>query len=164
MKEFFAQTDIKRILKYALYLFLTLVTQNMLLTQIRPLGICPLVLPAVAVSVGMFLGPSRGVIFSIILGFFADMGFVENNILFTVLLPVLSFGTSLLTEFYINRRFFAFMGLALAASLLTGLVQALLTFAGDSWSGELLKTALLQTLFSLPISAAAYLPPAKWIR
>ena len=46
MKELFSAENIKRILKYLLYMFLTLVTQNMLFTQVRPLGVAPMVLPA----------------------------------------------------------------------------------------------------------------------
>lgn len=164
MKEFLAQTHIKRILKYAVYMILTLIVQNMLFSKIRIMGVCPMILPAVAVSVGMFEGPSFGVLFSLVLGLFADMAYVENTILFTTLLPALSFGTALITEFFVNRRFFAFMGTVLLASAVTALLQMLLTFAGDAWSGELLDTAVLQTLLSLPFSAAAYLPPARWIK
>ena len=164
MKEFLAQTHIRRILKYALYLFLALVTQNMLLTQVRPMGICPMILPAVAVSVGMFAGAGGGVIFSLILGLFADLAFVETTLLFTVLLPLLAFGTAFVSEFFVNRRFFAFLGITLAASAFTAMIQMLVTFAGDAWSTELVKTALLQTLWSMPFSALAYLPPAKWIK
>ena len=150
-------------LKYALYMFLALITQNMLFTRLRILGVCPLILPAVAVSVGMFEGATWGTIFSLIMGIFADMAFVENKILFTVLFPALAFGAGFVSQFFINRRFFAFMGLSLFASLITAVIQMLLTFAGDAWSGALVKTALMQTLWSLPPSALAYFPPAEWI-
>ena len=138
--------------------------QNMLFTQVRPLGVCPMVLPAVAVSVGMFEGPVWGCIFSLFLGFFADMAFVENTILFTVLFPLIAFGAAFVSQFYINKRFFAFMGVALMAGFFTALIQMLLTFAGDAWSWQLVRTALLQTVWSLPPAALAFFPPARWIR
>ena len=163
MKNFFGQTIIKRILKYALYMFIALITQNMLFTQLRIFGVCPMVLPAVAVSVGMFEGATWGTIFGLIMGYFADMAFVENTILFTVLFPALAFAAGFVSQFYINRRFFAFMGLSLMALLLTAIIQMFVTFAGDAWSGELVKTALLQTLWSLPPAVLAYFPPARWI-
>ena len=163
MKEFFGQYDIKRLLKYALYLFLALVTQNMLFTQIRPLGICPLILPAVAISVGMFEGAQKGTVFGLIMGIFADMAFVENTLMFTLLFPALGFASGFVSTFYINRRFFAFMGLSLMASLLTAFVQMMAVFAKDGWSGALVTTALLQTIWSLPVSAVAFFPPARWI-
>ena len=163
MKEFFEQLYIRRILRYALYLFLSLMVQNMLFTQIRPLGVCPMVLPAVCVAVGMFLNPTWSVIFGLFLGPFADMAFVENNMLFTLLFPTLAFFSGFACQFFVNRRFFAFMGLAAAAAFLTAVVQMLATLVNDVWSLEMLRTIVLQTLWSIPVSVFAYIPPAKWI-
>ena len=162
MKEFFNQLYIRRILRYALYLFLSLMVQNMLFTQIRPLGVCPMVLPAVCVATGMFLEPTWSVVFTLFLGLFADMAFVENTMLFTLLFPALAFFSGFACQFFVNRRFFAFMGLAAAAALITALVQMLATLVNDVWSLEMLRTVLLQTLWSVPVSIFAYFPPAPW--
>ena len=161
LKEIFSKANIKRLLKYALFMFLALVAQNMLFTQLRLFGVCPLVLPAVAV--GMFEGATWGAVFSLIMGIFADMAFIENTITFTVLFPVLSFATGFVSQFFINRRFFAFMGATLAALLITGVVQMLKTAALDVWAGSMITTVLLQTLWSLPPAGLAYFPPAEWI-
>lgn len=163
MRELFAKINVKRLLKYALYMFLSLVTQNMLFTQIRPFGVCPMVLPAVAVAVGMFEGATWGAVFSLIMGIFADMAFIENTVTFTILFPALSFAAGFVSQFYINRRFFAFMGVTLAALLVTGAVQMLKTAAMDVWAGSMITTVLLQTLWSLPPAVLAYFPPAEWI-
>lgn len=163
MRELFAKINVKRLLKYALYMFLSLVAQNMLFTQIRPFGICPMVLPAVAVAVGMFEGATWGAVFSLIMGIFADMAFIENTVTFTILFPALSFAAGFVSQFYINRRFFAFMGVTLAALLVTGVVQMLKTAAMDVWAGSMITTVLLQTLWSLPPAVLAYFPPAEWI-
>lgn len=163
LKEIFSADNVKRLLKYALYMFLSLVAQNMLFTELRPLGVCPMVLPAVAVAVGMFEGATWGAVFSLIMGIFADMAFIENTVTFTVLFPALSFVTGFVAQFFINRRFFAYMGAALMALLVTGVVQMLKTAALDAWSGTMLVTVLLQTLWSLPFAVPAYFPPAEWI-
>ena len=163
MRELFAKINVKRLLKYALYMFLSLVAQNMLFTQIRPFGVCPMVLPAVAVAVGMFEGATWGAVFSLIMGIFADMAFIENTVTFTILFPALSFAAGFVSQFYINRRFFAFMGVTLAALLVTGAVQMLKTAAMDVWAGSMITTVLLQTLWSLPPAVLAYFPPAEWI-
>ena len=163
MRELFAKINVKRLLKYALYMFLSLVAQNMLFTQIRPFGVCPMVLPAVAVAVGMFEGATWGAVFSLIMGIFADMAFIENMVTFTILFPALSFAAGFVSQFYINRRFFAFMGVTLAALLVTGVVQMLKTAAMDVWAGSMITTVLLQTLWSLPPAVLAYFPPAEWI-
>ena len=163
-KELLARFQGKRVVKYGLYMFLALVCQNMLFTQLRILGVCPMVLPAVAVAVGMFEGSSWGAVFGLIMGIFADMAYIENTILFTVMFPALAFASGFVSHFFINRRFFAFMGAAAVGLLVTALFQMLSTFAVDTWSPVMLLTAALQTLWSLPFGALAYFPPAKWIQ
>ena len=162
-REILSKIRVRRVLLYALYLFLALMTQNMLFTQLRVAGVCPMILPAVAVAVGMFEGATWGAVFSLIMGVFADMAYVENMILFTLLFPTLAFASGFVSSYFINRRFFAFVGAALLGLLITALVQMLRTAAVDVFSPVMLRTVVLQTLWSLPFSVLAYLPPARWI-
>lgn len=163
-KELLERIDIRLLLKYGLYMFLVLICQNMLFTQLRILGVCPMVLPAAAIAVGMFEGSSWGALFGLIMGIFADMAYIESTITFTVLFPVLAFASGFVAHFFINRRFFAFMGVAAIGLLATAVVQMLGIFTKDGWSGAMLTTAILQTLWSLPPAVLTYFPPAKWIR
>lgn len=164
MKDLFEKINIHRVLRYALFMLLTLIAQNMILSHFRLFGSCPMVLPAAAVAVGMFEGATLGPLFSLIMGIFADMSFVEHTIFFALVLPALSFAAAFVSQFFINRRFFAFMGITLAALFVTAALQMLKTLAGDTWSGAMLSTVIVQTLWSLPFSAVAYFPPAKWIK
>lgn len=152
----------RKVLRYLLYLFLGLILQTMLLSRTRIAGVCPYVLPAAAVAVGMFEGPVAGVLYCLVLGYFADMAFVENTVLFTLLFPALAFATGFVSQFFINRRFFAFMGAAALGLLLTAFAQLLHTSVLDSFSIDMIPTALLQTLWSLPLAALAYVFPARW--
>ena len=163
MKEILRKIKPRRLMWYAVFLLLTLVLQNMVFPQIRPLGVCPMVLPAAVVAVGMFEGASWGAIFGLALGIFADMDYVENTVMFTLLLPALAFFAGFVSQFFINRRFFAYMGAAFAACLITAVVQMVGTAASDGWSASMLVTVALQTLWSLPPAVLVYFPPAKWI-
>ena len=163
MNDILEKLDLTRLLRYALFMLLTLMFQNMVLSHIRPLGVCPLVLPAAAAAVGMFEGATFGPVFSLIMGYFADMSFVENRI-FLLLLPVLSLLAAFVSQFFINRRFFAFMGLTLLSLVITSGLQILKTMALDAWSTQLLLVGIFQTLWSLPFSALAYFLPARWSR
>ena len=163
MKDLLAKINLRRLLLYALYLFLVLVFQNMALTQIRPLGICPFMLPAAVVAVGMFEGASWGAIFGLVMGIFADMFYVESTVGFALLFPVIAFAVGFVSQFFINRRFFAFMVASCAALLVTGVAQMLRVLVLEGWSLTLLSTVILQTIWSLPPAVLAYFPPAKWI-
>jgi cell shape-determining protein MreD len=155
--------NLRRLLQYALYLFLTMVLQNMILTHVRPLGVCPFILPAAVVAVGMFEGSGWGAVFGLIMGLYADMAFVDTTVGFTLLLPLLAFGAGFIAQFFINRRFIGYMVVAAAALLISALMQMLWVLVSDSWSFAMLSTALLQTLWSLPLAALLYFPPARWI-
>ena len=113
---------------------------------------------------GLDQGGDLGPLFSLIMGIFADMSFVEHTIFFALVLPALSFAAAFVSQFFINRRFFAFMGITLAALFITAALQMLKTLAGDTWSGAMLSTIIVQTLWSMPFSAVAYFPPAKWTK
>lgn len=159
----FKKINLRRVLLYALFLLLTMVLQNMVLTHIRPLGVCPFILPAAAVAVGMFEGSAWGAVFGLVMGIYADMAFVDTTVGFALLFPALAFGAGFVAQFFINRRFLGYIVVAAAALLITSLMQMLWVLVSDSWSVTMLSTALLQTLWSLPLAALLYFPPARWI-
>ena len=163
-KDILEKINFGKVSRYALYLIVVLILQNILFTQMRLLGVCPLVLPAVAVAMGMFEGATWGAIFSLVMGIFADMAFIENTIFFTLLFPGLSFLAGFVSNYYINRRFFAYMGAAAGGLLITAAAQILKTSAMDTFSPVMITTGLLQTLWSLPFAALVYYPPSRLSR
>ena len=164
MQELFEKIDLNKVLRYILFMFLCLMAQNMVFGHIHPFGVKPMLLPAAAAAVGMFEGATWGPLFSLAMGYFADMSFVEHRVFFVLLLPALSLFSAFMSQFFINRRFFAFMGVSFLALLITALLQMLKTLAGDAWSADMLVVAVLQTVFSLPPAALAYFLPARWSR
>lgn len=163
-KDILEKINFGKVSRYALYLIVVLILQNILFTQMRLLGVCPLVLPAVAVAMGMFEGATWGAVFSLVMGIFADMAFIENTIFFTLLFPALSFLAGFVSNYYINRRFFAYMGAAAGGLLITAAAQILKTSAMDTFSPVMITTGLLQTLWSLPFAALVYYPPSRLSR
>ena len=163
-KDILEKINFGKVSRYSLYLIVVLILQNILFTQMRLLGVCPLVLPAVAVAMGMFEGATWGAVFSLVMGIFADMAFIENTIFFTLLFPALSFLAGFVSNYYINRRFFAYMGAAAGGLLITAAAQILKTSALDTFSPVMITTGLLQTLWSLPFAALVYYPPSRLSR
>lgn len=163
MKEYFTKEKLRKFLLYALYMYLTLALQNMIFPFVRPLDVSPMVLPAAVVAVGMYEGATKGAIFGLIMGIFADMSFVESVTTFTLLLPVLGFGMGFVSQFFINKRFFAYMVASLAAFLITGFVQMIRVLVLDGWAFSMLTVLVVQALWSLPFAVLLYFPPAKWI-
>ena len=159
----FKKINLRRVLLYALFLFLTMVLQNMVLTHVRPLGVCPFILPAAVVAVGMFEGSTWGAVFALAMGIYADMAFVDTTIGFTLLFPALAFGAGFIAQFFINRRFTGYMLVAAGALLFTGFMQMLRVLVTDGLAPVMIATVLLQAIWALPFAALLYFPPARWI-
>ncbi len=163
MKDLFTKEKIRKFLLYALYMFLTLGLQNMILPFVRPLDVSPMVLPAAVVAVGMFEGATKGALFGLAMGIFADLNYIESVTTFTLLLPIIGFAMGFVSQFFINKRFFAYMVVCLAAFLVTGLVQLVKVLVLDGWAFSMLTVLVVQALWSLPFAVLLYFPPAKWI-
>lgn len=163
MKDLFTKEKIRKFLLYALYMFLTLGLQNMILPFVRPLDVSPMVLPAAVVAVGMFEGATKGALFGLAMGIFADLNYIESVTTFTLLLPIIGFAMGFVSQFFINKRFFAYMVVCLAAFLVTGLVQLVKVLGLDGWAFSMLTVLVVQALWSLPFAVLLYFPPAKWI-
>lgn len=149
---------------YGIYMMIALIIQNMVFARIRPVGVCAMALPSVAVAVGMFESPLWGVIFSLVMGIFADMAYVENTVMFSLLFPALAFAASFISRFFINKSFVGFMGISLMACLATAVVQMLRVIATDGFAPIMLLVVILQTVWSMIPAILAYFPPAKWIK
>lgn len=152
--------NIEKVRKAILYLLFGLVclwVQTMVLSRVRLLGVSPFFIPALAVAIGMFEDGVWGGAFGVVLGAYCDLCFTDSTVLFLILFAVLGFVAGMLTRYFINRRFFSYLVLAVPALLLTAGCQILplLVFRGDA-PGPLFGVAALQCLTALPFAAAAY--------
>ena len=162
-KDFLTPRRLRRVLWYGVYMLVVLIVQDMVLTQIRPGGVCAFIPPAAVAAVAMFEGAIPGVVFALVMGIFTDMFTPGTLITYTLLFPFIAFCVGILAQFFVNRRFLGFMLLALAALVLTALTQTTIIALKSAGSFSAIRTAILQTLWSLPLSALVYFPPARWI-
>ncbi len=150
---------LRRGILYAAYMIIVLALQNLVFSRIELLGVRPMFVPAAAVAVGMCAGGAAGGAFGLFLGFLCDMSYSENAVMFTILFPAFGFLAGFVTEFFINRRFFAYFFVSAAAFLITAFCQlfGLWIFAGAD-AGALFRTAGLQSLWSVPFIFLLYAP------
>ena len=144
---------------HAMIMLLAITVQNQLLAHVTLLGVRPMFIPALIVATGLLEGGYRGGILGLFGGVFMDMAFHENTIMFTVLFPLIGVCSGLLAENYVNIRFFSYMFVVLVGLSVTAVVQlfGLLVFYGAN-AVDLLATAGLQVLWSMPIAAIIYFP------
>lgn len=152
---------VKKIVFYAIYIFIALVLQEVAFSGLRIGGVYPFVLPACAAALGFFEGGWSGAIYSLVLGLFADLTFPETVIMYTVLFPCIAFIAGFITFFYVNKGFLAFFIIAAVMTAAGGAVQAIRVFLLSGFSAALFQTFLLQTLLSLPFLPLCFLPPKK---
>ena len=142
---------------YALYLLGFLLLQNVVFSHIAPLGVRAMFMPALVVAVALFEGGYRGGLFGLAAGIACDLFLAGQRVLFTLTFPVMGFAVGLLADFFLNRRFFTYAVFAVAALFLSAFAQmfSLLFYQGQgSWA--LWRTAVLQTLWSVPFIFPAY--------
>jgi len=104
----------------------------------------------------MFEGGTYGAVFGLFLGFFADMSFAENTVLFLVIMALLGFTAGFAADFILNRTFLPFMAAVFAGLLFTAVIQMIRPFIVGSGAGRVILTGLLQTVWSLPFAALYY--------
>ena len=150
---------IRRAILYFGLLLAVLFVQNIILSHIPIFGVRAMIFPIVVIAIGFFEGGVWGGVFGLIMGLFCDMSLSGASILMTVLFPILGFASGMLSMFFVNKRFFSFFCICLAALLITALCQMFrfLVFT-DTRSAPLFITGGLQTLWSLPFTIAIYHP------
>lgn len=143
---------------YSLLLLVTLLLQNTLFSRISVFGVHALFAPLFVLGVAMFEGYMWGGVFGLIAGFFLDIS-MSYTVFFVVLLPVVGYLTGVLSDCFINRRFFSFFFFSAAVLTVTALLQMFkpLFILGSDFF-PLLLTAFLQTLLSLPFTVVLYFP------
>ena len=155
--EFIDLKKIRRAVLYIACMVVMLTLQEAVLSRISPLGVRAMPMPALVTAVGLFEGGLWGGVFGVFAGLFCDMAGSSTTVLLTITFAVLGFLAGLVCQMLINRRFYSYMIAALAAQLLAALCQGLPVWIYHGASVlALLRTAALQSLWSLPFAVPSY--------
>ena len=148
---------LRRALLYLLYILLCLLVQDSIFASLPLFGVNMFFLPAAAVAIGMFEDGIWGAAFGLVLGFLADISY-NYTALFVAVFPVLGFFAGILSRWLVNKRFFAYMLVCTAGCVVTAAEQMFGLLLKGHEFGSMLWTAIVQVLWSLPMTAALYFP------
>ncbi len=144
---------------YALMLLLLLLIQNVLLANVTPLGVHAAFLPVSVVCVGLFEGGVWGAMYGLAAGYFIDMSQSETTVLFMVLLALAGYFIGVLCRYELRRGFVTALVLSALLLALCALFQMFhFLFFTDTQTWPVLRTGLLQVLWSLPFVVVIYYP------
>lgn len=150
---------LRRAIIYALLLAAVFILQNLICSRVTLLGVRALFIPVAVVAIGMFEGGVWGGLLGLAAGYFCDLGFCENTVLFTVLFPAFGFFSGALSKYYLHKGFLTLLVLSAAALLIaSGCQMFRFLFFVDTDKWAVLKTGFLQVLWSLPFAAVVYFP------
>ncbi len=155
-------SKLRRVIVYALLLAVLFILQDLILARFPLLGVRPLLIPGAVVAIGLLEGGMWGGLIGLAAGYFADMGCIEQLVLFTVLFPIAGFFSGVLGKYMLHKGFVSYIvlaGLTLIAVALCQMSRVL--FFSDQEVSQVWavwRTGLIQTGWSLVWSVPAYFP------
>lgn len=151
---------LRRACVYALMLVILLLLQNVLLSNIAPLGVRAAFVPVSVVCVGLFEGSVWGAMYGLAAGYFMDMGQSETTVLFMLVLVVCGYFTGLLCRYELRRGLVTALVLSFCVLVICAACQMLpfLVFTETVRPGVVIATGVLQVLWSLPFTFLIYYP------
>lgn len=157
IRDLIDMEKIRRVILYLVYIFAVQFFQDTFFLTIAIFGVKMFFVPAAVVAIGAFEGGVWGAALGLVAGFLCDVSY-GNVALFTLLFPVLGFFAGVLTRWFVNASLFAYMIMCLAAFAVTAFFQLLGLFLAGNSLMPMVRTAIIQTIWSLPMAAALYFP------
>ncbi len=141
----------------ALLLLVTYLLESAVFSLLPILGVSPMLLPLLAVGVGLLGGGLWGCGFGLAAGILCGISAGSGGLLLALSLCVGGFFSGFLGEFVLARGFPSFAALSLGMLLLLSLLQLFPFAVYERFPlGPLLVTGLKQTLYSLLFLLPAY--------
>ena len=157
LRDLINREKIRRAILYLAYVLVAQFFQDNIFSRLPLFGVNMMFMPAAVVAIGAFEGGVWGASFGLIAGFLADISY-NNTALFTAVFPAIGFFSGVFTRWFVNASFFAYMCMCFAAFAVTAAAQMLEPLLGGNALMPMVWTAVIQTLWSLPMAAALYFP------
>ncbi len=152
-------SKLRRAIVYALLFVVLFVLQELIVSHIRVMGVRALLVPAAVVAIGLLDGGGWGGFMGLAAGFFCDMGYTEQTVLFTVLFPALGFFCGVLGKYLLRKGFLSYMTLcALCLALVTLCQMFRFLFFTATDPAVVYRIGLIQLLYSLVWAIPVYIP------
>ena len=152
-------SKLRRAVIYALLMLVLFAVQDLLVARITIQGVHALFIPAAVIAVGLFDGGLWGGFLGLAVGFFADMGYPEHVCMFTVLFAAAGFFAGVLGKYLLHKGFFSYITLfILMLAVITFCQMFRFLFFTDTDSRAVLRTGLIQLLWSIPWAVPVYFP------
>ncbi len=165
-------SKLRRAIVYGLLLSVVLILQNLLVSRITLFGIHAMLVPALVVAVGLFEGGVWGGFVGLAAGYFTDMSYTDHVVLFTILLPTLGFFIGALGKYMLQKGLVSYLVMAFLALAVIAFCQMFHTlflsgvdarafrrlYFHGTYTWIVVRTGLIQTLWSLVWSVPIYLP------
>lgn len=152
-------SKLRRAIVYTLLLAVLFICQDLLVARIALFGVRAMLIPAAVVAIGLFEGGLWGGFLGLAAGYFFDLGYTEQTVLFTLLLTAIGFFSGVLGKYLFHKGFVSYMVLVLTAMTLITLIQMFrFLFFTDTNAWAVWRTGLIQILWSLPWAVPIYFP------
>lgn len=152
-------TKLRRAIIYALLFLVLFVLQDLIVSHMKIFGVRALIVPAAVVAIGLHDGGAWGGFTGLAAGFFCDMGYSEQTVLFTVLFAVLGFFCGVLGKYLLHRGFVSYIVLAAAAlAVITFCQMFRFLFFAETETAYVYQVGLIQFLYSLVWAVPVYFP------
>ena len=152
-------SKLRRAIVYALLFLVLFVLQDLLVSHITVLGVHALLIPAAVIAVGLFDGGAWGGFIGLAAGYFCDLGYSDQTVLFTVLFPAIGFFCGVLGKYFLRKGFVSYLVLTLAALTLITFSQMIrFLFLTETDAASVYRIGLIQVLYSLAWAVPVYFP------
>ena len=152
-------SKLRRAIIYALLLLALFVLQDLVISHITVLGVRAMLIPAAVVAIGLMDGGAWGGFVGLASGFFCDIGYSEQTVLFTVLFAAVGFFCGVLGKYMLHKGFVSYIVLFLVSMSVITLCQMFrFLFFTDTDAAAVYRTGLIQLLYSLVWAVPVYFP------